>query len=71
MAAKNLMPVVTVNGTGVIPSQGFSTNSPATIKNKSVANHLSKQIDSRKFGEFTVQPVMSNKKAANWQIKVW
>ena len=64
MAAKNLMPVVTVNGTGVSPSQGICTNLPATIKDKSVATHLLKQIDSRKVGEFTVQPVMSNKNSS-------
>ena len=32
---------------------------------------LWKQVGGRKFSEFTVQPILSNIKVANWQIKVW
>ena len=37
----------------------------------SLVSYLSKQFGRRKFGEFTEQPIVTNIKVANWQIKVW
>ena len=39
--------------------------------NFSLVNCVLNQVDGRKFGKFTEQPIMKNIKAPNWQIKVW
>ena len=41
------------------------------LRNFSLVNCILNQVDGRKFGKFTEQPIMKNIKAANWQIKVW
>ena len=36
-----------------------------------LVNWLSKKVGGRKFGEFTVHPVVNNRKVTNWRTKVW